>query len=346
MTNRVPLIINGEEVQSSSDSFVDVLNPATQELVCQVPLATASELEDALKSASAAFPAWRDTPVQQRARVMLKLQALIREHSDEIAKCISIEQGKTFADAKGDVFRGLEVVEFSCSMPTLMMGEMLPQLSRHLDTEAFRVPLGVCSGICPFNFPAMIPLWMVPVAVAAGNTFILKPSERDPGACMILGRLFKEAGLPNGVLNIVHGTADCVKFLCTAPSIKAVSFVGSSKVGKIVYDLASTHGKRVQCNVGAKNHCVIMPDADPQASTSAVVGAAFGAAGQRCMAISVCVVVGDADQFIPLIKAKAQALKVTAGLEEGADIGPVISPEAKARIVAMVEKAKKDGAEV
>jgi malonate-semialdehyde dehydrogenase (acetylating)/methylmalonate-semialdehyde dehydrogenase len=277
--------IGGKFAASASSQAVDVINPATQQVLCRVPLSTPDEMQAALDAAQSAFPGWSSTPVQQRARVMMKLLALIQtdKNSKELQDIIIAENGKTRVDAEGDVARGLEVIEHACAMPTLMMGESLGNISRNMDTVSIKQPLGVVGGICPFNFPAMIPMWMFPVAITAGNTFILKPSEKVPGASMILARLAAEAGLPPGVLNIVHGTADAVNFICDHPAIKAVSFVGSLGVGTHVWKRCSAVGKRAQCNLGAKNHAVVMPDADRQHTITCLLGAAFGAAGQRCM---------------------------------------------------------------
>jgi malonate-semialdehyde dehydrogenase (acetylating)/methylmalonate-semialdehyde dehydrogenase len=277
--------IGGKFVASASSETVDVINPAAQSLLCRVPISTIDEMQAALDAAQSAFPAWSATPVQQRARVMMKLLALIQaeKNSKELQDIIVAENGKTRVDAEGDIARGLEVIEHACAMPTLMMGESLGNISRNMDTISIKQPLGVVAGICPFNFPAMIPMWMFPVAITAGNTFILKPSEKVPGASMILARLCAEAGLPPGVLNIVHGTAEAVNFICDHPLIKAVSFVGSLGVGTHVWRRCSAVGKRAQCNLGAKNHAVIMPDADKHHTITCLLGAAFGAAGQRCM---------------------------------------------------------------
>ncbi|CAI5942315.1 unnamed protein product [Closterium sp. NIES-65] len=341
---RVKLLIGGKLVDSTSDHHVPVINPATQEVLAHLPLATRGEFSAAVRAAADAFPAWRATPLPVRARVMLKLQELIRREMDRLALSVTTEQGKTLADARGDVFRGLEVVEQACAMGTMQMGELLENVSAGVDTYSIRQPLGVCAGICPFNFPAMIPLWMFPFAVTAGNTFILKPSEKDPGAAMMLAELALEAGLPAGVLNVVHGTHDVVNWMCDEPEIRAISFVGSDKAGRHIYARAASHGKRVQCNMGAKNHAVVLPDADPQAAVNALVGAAFGAAGQRCMAISTAVFVGGSQQWEPLLVEAATRLRVAVGTDPAADLGPVISKDAKARIHSLVDSGVADGA--
>lgn len=277
---------------------------------------------------------------------MLKWQALIREHSDELAESITQEQGKTTADAHGDVFRGLEVVEHSCSMGSLQMGGHVSGVSRNMDSYEIRQPLGVCGGIVPFNFPVMCPLWMVPMAIATGNTFLLKPSEKDAGAAIILARLAKEAGMPPGVLNLVHGTVDCVNFICDAPEIKAVAFVGSNNAGEHIYTRANANGKRVQANMGAKNHTAIMPDANKNHAINSVVGAAFGAAGQRCMALSVAVMVGPTNQWVPEIIEAAKALKVGSGFDPATDVGPMITPAALERAERLITLAEEQGATV
>jgi len=340
----VPLLINGEEVISQATTFSEVHDPATQELVCLVPDATRAELEAATAAAAAAAPAWAATPIQQRQRVMFNLQALIRERTEELAASITREQGKTLADARGDVFRGLEVVELCCNAATLAMGETVGGVGGGIDTVSFREPLGVCAGIAPFNFPAMIPLWMFPVAVTTGNTYLLKPSERDPGAAMMLARMAEEAGLPPGVLNIVHGTHDTVNFLCDDPTIRAVSFVGGDVAGHHIHARATATGKRVQANLGAKNHATILPDADKDATLNALAGAAFGAAGQRCMALSAAIFVGEAREWIPELAERAAKLRVGSGFDDATDVGPVISPRARAE--ELIAAAAEDGAEV
>jgi malonate-semialdehyde dehydrogenase (acetylating)/methylmalonate-semialdehyde dehydrogenase len=342
----VRLLIDGEWVESQSSEWHDIVNPATQQVLAKVPFATASEVDAAIAAAQRAFQTWKLTPIGARMRIMLKLQALIREHSKRIAAVLSAEQGKTIADAEGDIFRGLEVVEHACSIGTLQMGEFAENVAGGVDTYTLRQPIGVCAGITPFNFPAMIPLWMFPMAIACGNTFVLKPSEQDPLSTILLVELAIEAGVPAGVLNVVHGGKDVVDALCTHKDIKAVSFVGSTAVGTHVYDLAGRHGKRVQSMMGAKNHAVVLPDANREQTLNALVGAGFGAAGQRCMATSVVVMVGAARQWLPELKALAQKLKVNAGSEPGTDVGPVISKRAKARILELIESGVQQGAKL
>jgi len=342
----VKLFIDGKFVESKTAEWKDVVNPATQQVLSRVPFATSEELEAAIAAAAKAYKHWRSTPVGARKRVMLKFQEIIRRDMKKIAECLTHEQGKTLADAEGDVFRGLEVVEHACSVGSLQMGEHLEQVAGGVDVYAIRQPIGVCAGITPFNFPAMIPLWMFPMAIVSGNTFVLKPSEQDPMTPMLLAELAIEAGVPPGVLNIVHGGKLAVDTLCTHPEVKAVSFVGSTAVGHHVYNLASTHGKRAQCMMGAKNHAVILPDCAKDHSLNALVGAGFGAAGQRCMAISVGVLVGEAAKWVPDIVEKAKSLKVTCGMEPGADLGPLISKAALARVHSLIEAGVKEGAKL
>ncbi|MBV8467472.1 MAG: CoA-acylating methylmalonate-semialdehyde dehydrogenase [Burkholderiales bacterium] len=346
MSNKVKLLIGGEFVESRATEWRDVINPATQEVLAQVPMCTADEVALAVAAAKKAFPAWRATALAERARVFLRLQQLIRDHMDELAATLTSEQGKTLADAKGDVFRGLEVVEHACSIGTLQMGEFAENVAGGVDTYAIRQPLGVCAGITPFNFPAMIPLWMFPMACVCGNTFVLKPSEQDPLTPMKLAELAQKAGLPPGVLNVVHGGPESVNAICDHPDIKAISFVGSVNVGTHVYRRASEHGKRVQAMLGAKNHAVVMPDANKAQTLNAIAGAAFGAAGQRCMALSVAVLVGEAKQWIPEIVEKAKTLKVSAGVEPGADLGPLINRGAKARVEKLIAQGVEEGAKL
>ena len=342
----VKMLLDGAFIESHTTEWHDVVNPATQEVLAQVPYSTDDEINAAVASAKKAFKTWKNTPLAARARIMLKLQALVREHMSRIARTLSAEQGKTLADAEGDIFRGLEVVEHACSIGSLQMGEFAENVAGGVDTYTIRQSIGVCAGISPFNFPAMIPLWMFPMAIVCGNTFVLKPSEQDPMTPMLLGELALQAGVPPGVLNIIHGGKRAVDAICTHPDIVAVSFVGSTQVGTHVYNLASQHGKRAQCMMGAKNHAVVLPDANKEQSINALVGSTFGAAGQRCMATAVTVLVGDARKWIPDIVAKAKALKVNAGVEKGADFGPVVSKNAKNRILGLVEEGIKAGAKL
>jgi len=340
----VKLLINGEFVESGTREWRDIVNPATQKVLARVPFATAAEVDQAIRSAHAAFATWKNTPIGARMRIMLKYQALVREHMPRIAKTLSAEQGKTIPDAEGDIFRGLEVVEHACSIGTLQQGEFSENVAGSVDTYTLRQPIGVCAGITPFNFPAMIPLWMFPMAIVCGNTFVLKPSEQDPLSTMQLVELAIEAGVPKGVLNVVHGGKEVVDALCTHELVKAISFVGSTAVGTHVYRLGSEHGKRVQSMMGAKNHAVVLPDANREQTLNALAGAGFGAAGQRCMATSVVVLVGASQQWLPDLVEKAKTLKVNAGSETGTDIGPVVSRVAKQRILGLIEAGVKEGA--
>ena len=340
----VKLLINGEFIESKTTQWRDVINPATQQVLARVPLATEEELAAAVASAKQAFNTWRKTPIGTRARIFLKYQQLIRENMAEVAAILTAEQGKTLPDAEGDIFRGLEVVEHAANIGTLQMGEMANNVAGGVDTYTLQQPLGVCAGITPFNFPAMIPLWMFPMAIACGNTFVLKPSEQDPMSTMRLVELAVEAGIPAGVLNVVHGAEDIVNGLCDHPDIKAVSFVGSTRVGTHVYNRATLAGKRAQCMMGAKNHVVVLPDAPKEQTLNALVGAGFGAAGQRCMASSVVVLVGQAREWIDEIAQRATTLTVGAGHEKGVEIGPVISCAARSRIESLIATGIEDGA--
>ncbi len=340
----VKLLIDGAFVESSSSQWREVVDPATQDVLARVPFATAAEVDAAVAAARRAFASWRKTPIGARARIFLAYQQLIRAHMGELAAILTREQGKTLADAEGDVFRGLEVVEQAAAIGNLQLGELANNVANGVDTYTLLQPLGVCAGITPFNFPAMIPLWMFPMAIATGNTFVLKPSEQDPLVTMRLVELALQAGVPKGVLNVVHGGAEVVDALCDHADIKALSFVGSTTVGTHVYRRAALAGKRVQCMMGAKNHAVVLPDAAREQTLDALVGAAFGAAGQRCMAASTVVLVGQARQWIPALVAKAQTLKVNAGSEPGTDLGPVISRSARERIEALIDTGIAEGA--
>jgi malonate-semialdehyde dehydrogenase (acetylating)/methylmalonate-semialdehyde dehydrogenase len=339
----VPLLINGEWVQSRSTTWRDVVNPATQEVLARVPFATQEEVNEAVSAAQRAFKTWRKTPIGARARIFLKLQQLIRENMADLAATLTAEQGKTLVDAEGDVFRGLEVVEHAANIGTLQMGEFAQNVAGGVDTYSVLQPLGVCAGITPFNFPAMIPLWMFPMAIACGNTFILKPSEQDPLVTEKLVRLALQAGVPAGVLNVVHGGEDVVNALCDHPQIKAISFVGSTRVGTHVYQRATLAGKRAQCMMGAKNHAVVLPDANKDQTLNQLLGAGFGAAGQRCMAASVAVLVGEAQAWLPELVARARNLKVGAG-KDNPDLGPLVSCAAKERVLGLIEQGVAQGA--
>jgi malonate-semialdehyde dehydrogenase (acetylating)/methylmalonate-semialdehyde dehydrogenase len=340
----VKLLIGGQFVESTTTEWRDVVNPATQEVLARVPFATAAEVDAAVASAQGAFRTWRKTPVGARSRIFLKYQQLIREHMGELAAILTAEQGKTLPDAEGDVFRGLEVVEHAAGIGNLQLGELANNVANGVDTYTLLQPLGVCAGITPFNFPAMIPLWMFPMAIATGNTFVLKPSEQDPMVTMRLCELALEAGVPPGVLNVVHGGEAVVNAICDHPDIKAISFVGSTRVGTHVYHRASATGKRVQCMMGAKNHAIVMPDANKEQTLNALAGASFGAAGQRCMAVSVAVLVGEARQWVPDLVAKAKTLRIGAGTDPGVDVGPLVSCAAYERVNGLIERGVADGA--
>ncbi len=340
----VPLLINGEFVQSKTTEWRDVVNPATQEVIARVPMATQEELDAAVAAAKEAFKTWRYTPIGTRARIFLKLQQLIRENIKEVAAILTREQGKTLPDAEGDVFRGLEVVEHAANIGTLQMGEFANNVAGGVDTYTILQPLGVCAGITPFNFPAMIPLWMFPMAIATGNTFVLKPSEQDPMSTIRLCELALEAGIPAGVLNVVHGGVDVVNGICDHKDIKAISFVGSTGVGTHVYNRASLAGKRVQCMMGAKNHAIVLPDCNKEQTLNALAGASFGAAGQRCMALPVVILVGEARNWVDEIAERAKGLKVGNGATPGVDVGPLINKNARARVDNLIASGVEQGA--
>lgn len=340
----LPLFIDGQWQPSKATQFITVTNPATNEVLTQVPLATEAEVNQAVASAKTAFKSWKDVPVPTRARVMLKYQHLLKEHHDELAEIVSQELGKTFDDAKGDVWRGIEVVEHAANIASLIMGETVENVANGIDCYSFQQPIGVCMGITPFNFPAMIPLWMFPLAIACGNTFVLKPSEQVPLTSVRLVELFEQAGAPKGVLQVVQGGKDQVNQLLAHPDIVAVSFVGSVGVGQHVYKTASENLKRVQVMAGAKNHMVIMPDANKQQAINNLVGASCGAAGQRCMAISVAVLVGEAREWVNDIVEAHAVIRPGPWTDAKSAYGPVISPQAKERILAAIARGKEQGA--
>ncbi|MCB1135938.1 MAG: CoA-acylating methylmalonate-semialdehyde dehydrogenase, partial [Chlamydiia bacterium] len=346
MTQRVPCWIQGKPAASGSERYTEIRNPATQELIAEVPDGTATDVDQAVACAAAAFEDWRSTPISERARVFLRLQHLVTEHKEDLARMITDEQGKTLEDARGDVFRGLEVIEFACGIANHVMGETVENVARGVDTYSLVQPLGVCAGITPFNFPAMVPLWMWPIAIAAGNTFVLKPSERVPLTSMRIAELARDAGLPDGVLNLVHGGRTVVQRLCTHPLVKALSFVGSAVAGRAIYSMATAEGKRCQALMAAKNHAVILPDADRERALSGIVGAAFGASGQRCMAISVAVFVGESKSWIPGLVQRARSMRVGPGVDPKSDLGPLISPDSKRRICDLIAVGVADGADL
>ena len=337
--------IAGSETTGASTRFGPVYNPATGEQQAQVALATPADVDAAAAAAAKAFDAWRDVSLIRRARVMFALRDLIERHLDELSGLVADEHGKVFSDAKGEVIRGLEVVEYATGIPTLLKGEFSEQVSTDVDAYSFRQPLGVCAGITPFNFPAMVPMWMHPIAIAAGNSFILKPSERDPSAANFIARLYAEAGLPDGVFNVVHGDKAAVDAIVDHPGIAAVSFVGSTPIARYVHERASANGKRVQALGGAKNHAVVLPDADLEFAANHITAAGYGSAGQRCMAISAVVAVGDAgDALVARLREKALDVKVGPGRDHDSEMGPVVTPEAKARILGYVDRGAEAGA--
>ncbi|CAM3386564.1 CoA-acylating methylmalonate-semialdehyde dehydrogenase [Marinicrinis lubricantis] len=337
--------IGGKWIESTSGTTETVPNPATGETIAVVPISSREELDQAVVAAQQAFESWKRTAVPRRARILFRYQQLLVEHWEELAQIVTMENGKSYAEAMGEVQRGIECVEFAAGAPTLMMGSQLPDIATGIESGMYRYPLGVIGGITPFNFPMMVPCWMFPLAIACGNTFVLKPSERTPILANRLAELFKEAGLPDGVLNIVHGAHDVVTGLLENDKVKAISFVGSQPVAEYVYKTASAHGKRVQALAGAKNHSIVMPDADLDHAVTNIIGAAFGSAGERCMAASVVVAVGEAAE--PLIERLVQAaneMKIGNGLDEGVFLGPVIRDENKARTLNYIEIGEKEGA--
>jgi len=341
-------LINNQRVASTSGRAQSVYNPATGEVINEVCLSSVEEVNAAIDAAAAAAPAWAATPPLKRASVMFKFNELISQNADKIAEAISLEHGKTHEDALGEVQRGKEVVEFCCGVPQLLKGEFSRNVGPSIDSYSDRQALGVCAGITPFNFPAMVPLWMYPVAIASGNTFVLKPSERDPSAVMLIAELMHEAGLPEGVLNVVHGDKSAVDALLDSPIVQAVSFVGSTPIAEYVYQRGTQAGKRVQALGGAKNHMVIMPDADLDQAADALMGAGFGSAGERCMAISVAVPVGEetANRLIESLRPRVEALKVGPSVDPDAEMGPVISADAKQRILEMIDSGVEQGADL
>jgi malonate-semialdehyde dehydrogenase (acetylating)/methylmalonate-semialdehyde dehydrogenase len=343
----LPHWIAGKPVASQSGRTGEVTNPATGAVTKRVPFANAAEVDAAAKAAQAALPAWRDAPPLRRARVMQKFLALLQEHQKALAQLITEEHGKTLPDAMGEVQRGLEVVEFACGIPNLLKGEHSENVGTQVDTHTVRQPVGVCAGITPFNFPAMVPMWMYPVAIACGNTFILKVSEKVPSASMRAAELFKQAGLPDGVFNVVHGDKEAVDAILAHPGIGAVSFVGSTPIAKHIYETCARHGKRVQALGGAKNHAVVLPDADLEFTADALIGAAYGSAGERCMAISAVVAVGAAaDPLVGLLKKKAQDINIGPGHAEGVDMGPLVTKQHRDKVKSYVDLGVKEGAKL
>jgi len=345
--NMIGHYINGKHVAGSGSRYSEVFNPATGEVSAHLSNATVDETLSAISTAEAAFPAWSATPVLRRARIMFKFTALLDLHANDLAKAISLEHGKTISDARGEVTRGIEVVEFSCGMPHLMKGDFNDNVGTGIDTYSMHQPLGVVAGITPFNFPVMVPLWMIPMALATGNTFVLKPSEKTPSASLMLADLLAEAGLPAGVFNLVNGDKEAVDVLLTDKRVQAISFVGSTPIADYIYSTGTKNGKRVQALGGAKNHLVVMPDADIDQVADALIGAGYGSAGERCMAISVAVTVGDvADKLVEKLKEKVKTIVIDQGLNEKADMGPLVTPQHYAKVKSYVDLGVTEGAKL
>jgi malonate-semialdehyde dehydrogenase (acetylating)/methylmalonate-semialdehyde dehydrogenase len=348
MTDTLYHYINGRRVEGESGRFGDVFNPATGEVIRRAPYASAAEVRRAVEAAKAAFPAWSARTPIVRARVMFKFKELCETHLDELAELISIEHGKTFEDSRGSVQRGIEVVEFACGIPHLLKGDFTQNVGTDIDGFSMRQPLGVCAGITPFNFPAMVPMWMFPMAMACGNTFVLKPSERDPSVGLRLVELMEEAGAPPGALNVVIGDKEAVDAILTNPDIAAVSFVGSTPVAEYIYHTGTAHDKRVQALGGAKNHMIVLPDADLEQATDALMGAGYGSAGERCMAIAVAVAVGDkvGDALIDRLKPRIAGLKIGPYTDPDADMGPLVTKQHLEKVRAYVDLGIEEGAEL
>jgi malonate-semialdehyde dehydrogenase (acetylating) / methylmalonate-semialdehyde dehydrogenase len=337
--------IGGEETTGSSTRTSIVWDPATGQPQAEVVLAETADVDAAVAAAKAAFPAWSETSITRRTKIMFAFRNLIDAHLDDLAKIVASEHGKVVEDAKGEIIRGMEVAEYACGIPQLLKGEYTDQISSDVDSFSFRQPLGVCAGITPFNFPVMVPLWMHPLAIATGNTFVLKPSERDPSASNFVAELYAEAGLPDGVFNVVHGDKVAVDALLDHPDVAAISFVGSTPIAKYIHERGSVNGKRVQALGGAKNHAIVLPDADLDFAADQLTAAGFGSAGQRCMAIAVAVAVGEAaDPLVEKLQERAKAIKVGPGLDPSSEMGPVVTPEAKDRISGYIGKGIDAGA--
>jgi malonate-semialdehyde dehydrogenase (acetylating)/methylmalonate-semialdehyde dehydrogenase len=346
-TAQIAHFINGQPSAGTSSRQQPVTNPATGAVTAQVALANKSEVDRAVAAARAAFPAWADTPPLRRARVMFKFLELLNAQRDTLAHMITAEHGKVFTDAQGEVTRGIEIVEFACGIPQLLKGDYTEQVSTGIDNWTMRQPLGVVAGITPFNFPVMVPMWMFPVAIAAGNTFVLKPSPIDPSPSLFMADLLKQAGLPEGVFNVVQGDKEAVDALLVHPDVQAISFVGSTPIANYIYETGAHHGKRVQALGGAKNHMVVMPDADLDQTVDALIGSAYGSAGERCMAISVAVLVGDVgDKIMPKLIERTRALKVLQGENLAAEMGPIVTDAARQRIRGYIDAGVAEGAQL
>ena len=339
--------IDGQVQDSGSERFSNVFNPATGSVQARVGLASEKTVDEAVASALKAFPAWSEQSSLRRSRVMFKFKELLDRHHDELAEIISREHGKVFSDAKGEVTRGIEIVEYACGAPNLLKTEFSDNIGGGIDNWNLRQPLGVCAGVTPFNFPVMVPLWMIPLALVTGNCFILKPSERDPSASLLMARLLTEAGLPDGVFNVVQGDKTAVDALLQHPDIEAISFVGSTPIAQYIHQQATSRGKRVQALGGAKNHMIVMPDADLDQAADALIGAAYGSAGERCMAISIAVAVGDVgDQLIAKLLPRIDQLKVGNGLQGDTDMGPLVTAEHKAKVEGFIDEGVAQGAQL
>src|SRR5512132_2322185 len=342
---RLPLWIGGRAHSPTTTRYGEVTNPATGEVIRHVPYANATDVDAAVTAAADAFPAWSSTPSLRRARVLMKFRDLLDRHRKDLARIVTQEHGKTLVDAEGSLTRGMEVVEFATGIPHLMKGEHSDTVGTDVDSWSMRMPLGVCAGITPFNFPAMVPMWMFPIAIACGNTFILKPSERDPTMSLRMAELLAEAGLPDGVFNVVHGDKEAVDAILAHPGIKAVSFVGSTPIAKYIYETGAANGKRVQALGGAKNHAIVMPDADMAFATEAIIGAAYGSAGERCVAVSAVVAVGDAaDPIRDRLAERAKRIRTGPGHVADIEMGPVITCAARDRIMGLIDKGVAEGA--
>ncbi|OBZ16438.1 CoA-acylating methylmalonate-semialdehyde dehydrogenase [Bacillus sp. FJAT-26390] len=344
MTTTIKNWIGGQWVEASAEKYDNVYNPATEEILAQVPLSSEADVDAAVQTAKKAFETWSKTPVPKRARVLFKYQQLLVDHWEELARLITTENGKSYAEAYGEVLRGIECVEFASGAPTLMMGKQLPDIASNLESGMYRYPIGVVGGISPFNFPMMVPCWMFPLAIACGNTFVLKPSERTPLLANRLAELFHEAGLPAGVLNVVHGAHDVVNGILKHPNVQAISFVGSQPVAEYVYKTGTSYGKRVQALAGAKNHSIVMPDADLNLTVKEIVSAAFGSAGERCMACAVVIAVGEVgDELVRRLSDAADNITIGNGLDEGTFLGPVIRKPHKERTIGYIESGESEG---
>src|SRR5215831_12478445 len=347
-TSSCPVFIGGEWTQPATTATNPVHNPSTGEVIAQAPMCGPKHVNDAVEAAAAAFPAWWETPAVERARILFRFKALLEENFEELVRCNTREHGKTLVESRGDVKRGIEMVEFACGVPSLLMGENLENIARGIDCDTIRQPLGVCVGITPFNFPAMVPLWMYPTALACGNTFVLKPSEKVPLTAIKIAKLLEKAGLPKGVLNVVHGGREVVDALLTHPKVKAISFVGSTPIAKYIFEIGTKHGKRVQSNGGAKNFVFLMPDADIENSVRGVIEGAYGCAGERCMAASTAVVIGDAARkVLPSLVDAARSIKVgRTDIEPQPNMGPVITRQHRDRVSELIEIGSKEGARI